>query len=192
MTIPTYDALIVLANEMACDGVLNKESAARADLAADITAKFNIPYIVTCGWAYRSDSVIVIADAFKDYLQQVRGVGQESIIVEPRSRDTVGDAVFTRLNIAVEMKLRTICVVTSSYHVERAGEIFRFVYGDDFLINVEGADVEFDERVIAREASSLNAFRDTFAGIETGAIDEIVLRLRERHPFYNGEVYEKI
>ena len=59
------DAIIVLANKMDQNGLLNSESMARAKKAVEIFNERGISNIVTCGWAYRDDSDIKIADAFK-------------------------------------------------------------------------------------------------------------------------------
>ena len=120
------DAVIVLANEMDKDGVLNKESSLRANLAAQMARDYKIPFVITCGWAYRADSDVKIADAFKSYIVKL-GVRAEQILTEENSRDTVGDAVFTRLNLVEPLGLRKFYVVTSNYHVPRTTKVFNFV-----------------------------------------------------------------
>lgn len=159
-----YDALIVLANEMDTNGTLNEESVSRADLAAKLAGDLHIPYIITCGWAYRQDSKIKIADAFKAFLISKHSVRAENIITEVNSRDTVGDAVFTRANIVSQKKFRNICVVTSSYHVARTKAIFDFVYGRAYKIDVFGAVADYDDSVLEKEKASLNSFNETFFG----------------------------
>jgi len=186
-----YDAVIVLANEMDAQGVLNKESSSRADLAANLTKKLKIPYVVTCGWAYRIDTNINIADAFKDYIATL-GVIPEQIITEVNSRDTVGDAVFTRMNIVEPLGFKKFCVVTSNYHVARTKKVFDFVYGSNFSFDVRGAEVEFDDDVLSKELNSESAFTNTFSNVQLGDFDGIMEALKENHPFYNGKIYPKI
>jgi uncharacterized SAM-binding protein YcdF (DUF218 family) len=187
----TYDAVIVLANEMDPAGILNKESTLRADLAAKLTYELRVPYLVTCGWAYRGDSSILIADAFKSYLTSV-GVNSDKIVTEINSRDTVGDAVFTRVNVSEPRGLNNLCVVTSNYHVPRTKKIFDFVYGSRYAITVKGAPVEYSQSVIAKELNSEFAFKRTFSNVAGGNIDQIMDALKSKHPFYNGEIYPKI
>jgi uncharacterized SAM-binding protein YcdF (DUF218 family) len=187
----TFDAVIVLANEMDPTGTLNKESSLRANLAAKLMSELRIPYIVTCGWAYRSDSSILIADALKSYLISI-GVQSDKIITETNSRDTVGDAVFTKINVSEPRGLIKVCVVTSNYHVPRASKIFDFVYGSDYKIIVEGADVEFNEVVLGKELESELAFKNTFRNVVAGNNDQIMDALKSNHPFYNGQIYPKI
>lgn len=186
-----YDAVIVLANEMDAYGILNKESTLRANLAADLAKELGIPRVVTCGWAYRKDSTVKIANAFKDYLIGI-GVNSENIIAELNSRDTVGDAVFTRKNVIEPLGISNFCVVTSNYHVARTKKIFDFVYGSAFSFDVKGADVDFDDAVLSKELDSEVAFLNTFKNVEAGNIEEIMETLKKKHPFYNGKVYPEI
>ncbi len=187
----THDALIVLANEMDANGTLNPESRSRANFAAQLAKERGIPHLVTCGWNYRSDSECKIADAFKTYLVSC-GLNAERIMTETNSRDTVGDAVFTRINFADPMRFENILVVTSTYHVRRARTIFDFVYGSNVTISVEGSEFGVSECTIKKELESESAFFRTFCGVKSGDINQIVHILRTRHPFYNGEVYPQI
>lgn len=186
-----YDAVIVLANEMDPHGVLNRESTLRANLAAELARELEIPRVVTCGWAYRNDSKVRIADAFKDYLVSI-GLKPECITTELNSRDTVGDAVFTRVNIIEPLGFSKFCVVTSNYHVARTKRIFDFVYGSKFSFDVKGAAVDFCSAVLSKEADSESAFINTFSNVQAGDIDHIMETLKKSHPFYNGKIYPKI
>ena len=186
------DAVIVLANLMDVNGALNFESAARAGRSVEFLIQQKVNNLVTCGWAYRTDSKINIADAFKDHIASKYNVLPGMVISEKNSRDTVGDAYFTKINLAKPRGWRRVCVVTSNYHVERSREIFCFIYGDEFRIDVIGADVPCNDEIIRNELKSMEAFRNTFAGVESGNDAMILDRLRNRHPFYNGEFYPQI
>lgn len=186
------DAVIVLANLMDTSGILNLESAARAEKSVEVFNQLQAGTLVTCGWAYRADSDITIADALKSHIVSRYGIPSERIIAEKRSRDTVGDAYFTKALLALTNRWKNITVVTSNYHVERVKEIFSFIYGADFYIAVVGAEVPQDESILSNERKSLEAFRSTFSGVRQGEDAEILGRLRERHPFYNGVIYPTI
>ena len=107
-------------------------------------------------------------------------------------RDTVGDAYFTKINMALSLNWKNLCVVTSDYHVKRTKEILSFIYGNCFSVEVYGASVVHDISILGNELASIDAFRDTFLGVTMGNNIEILKRLRERHPFYNGQVYSRI
>ena len=188
----TPDAVIVLANQMDPRGKLNAESICRAKLAVTILNEGCVPNIVTTGWDYRPDSDIKIAEAFKDYLVSSLGVLTDRVLTESNARDTVGDAIFTKINLAKPLAWRNIVVVTSDYHVQRTNEIFNFIYGSDFQIKVCGARVNVVDCLRAKEQLSTAAFRKTFYGLRAGSDLQILERLREHHPFYNGTMYPRI
>lgn len=115
------------------------------------------------------------------------------IYVDDLSEDTVGNAVFTKLNFAVPEGWKNILVVSSESHIPRVRKIFNFVYGPNFHLDFLGVFYnENGDR--SNEIESLLAFDRTFRGINSGddeAIDPgddkaIVKRLFERHSCYEG------
>lgn len=187
-----YSAIIVLGHLMSKEGELNNESSSRMNLAIEAFHENQAPYIVTCGWAYRTDSPVTIADAMRNYAIKMGNINPGSIITEMNSRDTVGDAIFTKKNVALKRRWNNILVVTSDYHVSRTQIIFNYIYGDHYNIDVKGATTSTANEQLKNESSSLIAFYDTFEDIEAGDDALIHQRLYEKHPFYNGVVYPKI
>ena len=187
-----YSAIIVLGNLMNKEGELNIESCSRMNLAIEAFHDKQAPYIITCGWAYRSDSIIAIADAMRDYAIKIGNIRPESIITEKNSRDTVGDAIFTKKNIALKRDWKKILVVTSDYHTLRTDIIFNYIYGDHHDIKVMGAATDVPNEQQVKENDSLMAFYETFKGIESGDDTSIIKRLCDKHPFYNGVIYPKM
>ncbi len=185
-----YDAIIVLANLMDPTGKLNDETLARLTKATDLLKAGSAPVIVPCGWAYRNDSEICIADAMATHAKDAMGIEKSKIIVETTSRDTVGDAIFTKRNLANLRNWKSVVVVTSAYHAERSQEIFSFVYGQP--IEVVSAVSPDTPALRASEETSIEAFRATFSGVDAGDDAAIFERLTSRHPFYNGEIYPRI
>lgn len=185
------DAVIVLANLMDADGTLNEESAKRAAKAAEIFDEYSARAIVTCGWSYRSDSQITIADAFRSHLMKFHGISEKDILLERCSRDTVGDAFFTKVNIIEPEGWKSLAVVTSDYHTYRTKEIFEFIYGDGFKLQFFGAAIGGPDRR-SSEMDSLLAFKRTFEGAQRGDSGAIYQALRSRHPFYNGSVFPRV
>lgn len=185
-----YNAVIVLANLMDAGGRPNDVSVARLSLACEFIRNGLAPVLVTCGWNYRIDTDIRIADALADYAMRHFGLGKHQVITEPNSRDTVGEAIFTKRNLFNRYGWRSLLVVTSEYHVARASEIFSFVYGG--ALDFAGAEGPDSPALVASEAKSLKAFRATFKGIRAGEDAAIYQRLIVAHPFYNGDVYSSI
>ena len=187
-----YSAVVVLGNLMSSEGQLNDESSGRMDLAIAAFHSGQTACIVTCGWAYREDSSLPIAEAMRRYAIQVGDVPEDAILTEEHSRDTVGDAVFTKRNIVVPNGWSNLLVATSDYHSARTREIFGFVYGAGFRIDVAGATTDKGDTLSQSEEGSLQAFRRTFEGVQAGHDDAIYERLRTQHPFYNGRVHPQI
>ena len=195
MEVSLPSATIVLANLMGSEGELNVETKARIDSAVKLHHKLPSDVILLCGWAYRPDCSIAIADAMKSYiLAQFPGLA-EKIVCQKLSRDTVGDAVFARIylsEIFEGISSFNLNVITSDYHAKRTQEIFDFVFGKCSSINVPGVPGFTDEGSAAKEIRSLEAFRNTFSDANAGDLNSIYLSLMNNHPFYNGFIHPRI
>ena len=186
-----FHAVIVLANLIDQKGNLNDESFARMETAISAFKNKEAKFIVTTGWAYRCDSPIFIAEAMRKHALIQHGIPHESVIADIQSRDTVGDAIFTKRNLAIPRGWFKLLVVTSQYHVERTKEIFSFIYGPKYSIEVRGSSSIDTAHLRQMEEQSTGAFRSTFKDIASGDDSAIYLRLCEKHPFYNGQVYSR-
>lgn len=176
--------VIVLAHEMDRNGEPDAITMARLALASDLLAARPDAKLVTSGWAYRGDTELSLADAVANTAIRDHGVARERIVALDASRDTVGDAVFFRQAI----EAREVHVVTSTYHRDRARQVFRFVLGPNVALEVHGTGPPATPEQKRAEAASLAGFERTFAGIASGDFSSILTRLIEAHPFYNGKV----
>ena len=125
-----YDSIIILSHEMDVNGNLSEESLSRLKMAGSMYFQKKSKNIITVGWDYRSDSDLFISDVYKSNLISM-GVPANSIISENKSRDTVGDAFFSK-KIALKFNWKKLLVITSEYHILRAKKIFQFIYGNEF------------------------------------------------------------
>lgn len=184
------EVFIVLAHLMNKYGKLNDESQKRIEKLSELLVNRSMAKIFFCGWAYRNDCAVTIASAQKKYFQSINSMKQQIYLIED-SRDTVGDAIFSRKFIEPKFTIKKINVITSNYHLNRTSEIFEFVYGENYIVNVIGVDVESPGGSDITEKKSLMQFRNTFSGIKKGDLSEIFNNMNKKHPFYNGEVFEK-
>ena len=176
-------------------GVLNDETIARINLAAQLESSQESHLILLCGWDYRPDCDIAIADAMREYLRVHHPKLAQKAICQRLSRDTVGDAVFSRIyldELVGNGAFDAVCVITSDYHVHRTKKVFEFVFGEDCSVVVKGAAGFECNDLTMKEAESLAAFRKTFGNATPGDINSIYSALRDDHPFYNGTVYPRI
>lgn len=186
------DAIIVLANLMDTNGVLNDESVMRLKMGVDCFKSRNARCMVTSGWAYRPDSEICIGSAMAKFLNVELGMPEARILVDLSARDTVGDALFTKMNVVMPNEWSSFIVVTSDYHLQRTKDIFSFIYGPGFQIEVFGIKTTPTADQIANEFASLEAFRKTFCDVKPGDTHSIARKLIQCHPYYNGLIFPKI
>lgn len=185
-----YDCIIVLANEMDADGNLNYDSISRVNQSVKSYFLNPSTHLITCGWNYRNDTSLCIGNVMRDYAIKL-GIPSNKILTELNSRDTVGDAFFTKQNVVIARNWKNLLVVTSDYHVKRTSIIFNFIYGSNYKIDVIGAQSRKSD-ALSSEIKSLASFRKTFQDLKSGDDSKISKRISENHPFYNGDVYPKI
>ena len=188
MILKNNEIFIVLANLMNKNGELNTESKQRVDELIKITKDKKNKNIIFCGWAYREDSDETIASAQKKYFL-ANQVSKHNIFMVEESRDTVGDAVFSRKLIDRMSHIKIINVITSDYHVVRTRSIFNFVFGKSYEIKIISAASNTPKDNVASETRSVKIFRETFSGVAEGDIENIFSTMFKKHPFYNGNVY---
>lgn len=190
-----FDAIIILPHEMDRFGVLGFESQLRANLALRLWQQHSTEYLITSGWNYRTDSKVYLADAFTAYLKNAMKTlsfrSNPKILVDINSRDTVGDAFFTKTNLIEKKGLQRLCVVTSDYHVARADLIFKFIFGTEYDITVIGCNTGRSQEKSLREELSIVAFKTTFKNAEAGNNNSLFNAIIENHPYYNGFRYSK-
>lgn len=183
--------VLLLANTMDKYGSLEEESILRAKEAAKIVQATSGAEILALGWPYREDSEIAIAEALKKFLVEGKHLDPSLINVELCSRDTVGDAIFSRLLLEDYLKQRDITVITSDYHARRVKEVFDFFFFGWANVSVIGVPTASSHLKLDHEESSLEAFRKTFDGVDPGDIKSALRVLLSQHPFYNGVIHNR-
>lgn len=185
---------VVLANLMDAHGRLNNETAERIDFAAASESVEKSCFFLLCGWAYRRDSDIAIADAMREYIRSRHPWLISRVVCQRISRDTVGDALFARIYLDRLMvdNHYSLKVFTSDYHAARTSIIFNFFFHNHAPVSVASAPGFGSKKLQARESKSLNAFRNTFQGVSPGDTNCALEILRMKHPFYNGQVYDAL
>lgn len=177
----------MLANEMDSAGVLNDESVARADFAGRLALAYPTSSLITPGWAYRSDSSVRIGSSMAKYLKEHHDISASRLMAHLESKDTVGDAVFSREFLDSTKNRYSLDVVTSDYHAERALRIFSFVFGKSVEIKMQSVPTEEAFSRFESEKASTEAFLRTFVGIAPGDFEAIKVRLFSSHPLYVGK-----
>ena len=187
-------ALIILSHLKDANGELDDETLARIELGVELFRSKEFDFIVTSGWDYQDDSDLKIGEVVADNLRERYSIDKSKILVDVCSRDTVGDAFFLRKNVVRPYDIGSITVVTSSYHVRKADEVFKKFFSPSVSVITVGANFALDnlEERLANEENSYRAFLSTFDNVDFSNDTAVLDVLSIRHPFYNGEVYKKI
>lgn len=186
-------ALLVLGHYMAADGKVDQETASRLESAVRLHKEIDFQLILLSGWAYRQDSEISLADGMYRHMKTNYSSVAELCCRQELSRDTVGDAFFSRLfieEVEAQFGRVEVSVLTSTYHTHRCKEIFGLLYPS--VSHIYGEDCEVSEMVKKREVESAQKFLETFKNLESSAIKSIYNVLCNKHPYYNGQVFPKL
>ena len=182
---------VVLGHLMSRDGILDEESKARVNRLIEVTNKEESPMIFFCGWDYREDSDLTIAEAMKNYFIENSSIKSE-IYLSMKSRDTVGDAVFLKRDFNFLLQNKSINLITSDYHCDRAQLIFDFVFGCKQEVIAIPAISKRNKISTTHEEDSTRAFLKTFKSVTQADEKAIYERLKLQHPYYNGLIFDKI
>ncbi|CAN5850271.1 hypothetical protein BH23GEM6_BH23GEM6_27460 [soil metagenome] len=127
------DAIIVLGGGVGQEGELPPVSRTRVRRAVELFEQGVAPRLILSGRCGLSDvdPPITEAAAMAAYAWNL-GVPSPAILLEEESRDTLGNAFFTRERHLVPNGWRTVRVVTSDFHLSRAAWVFRKVLGNAY------------------------------------------------------------
>lgn len=123
------DAIIVLSHRLEKDGKLSKEYKQRLDKGIELFFKKRTKYLILC-----SETA---TKSIKKYIIK-KGIKNNKILLQPKSRNTIEEAKFTK-DILMQKKLRDIIIVSGDYHINyRANLIFDSIFGKEFSIEYVG------------------------------------------------------
>lgn len=178
------DTVVVLSHEFDDKGDIDEETKQRAEIGVQIYLKGFAGKLILSGGFKDKKYNYSHASMMKKYAVS-RGVKEKDIILEEKSIDTVGQAVFTKI-ISDKNNLKTLTIISSNYHLPRVIEIFSFVFGNISKIEYKGVNFPASPNTENKEKASFEAFKKTFEGISPGDIKNIQKRLFESHPLYIG------
>jgi uncharacterized SAM-binding protein YcdF (DUF218 family) len=184
-----YDAILVLGCGINRAGQLSSDGYASVKLAEDIYRQNVAPRVIMSGSvSYGSDFTPPVAEAqaMKDYARQL-GMPASAILVESESKDTLGNAYFTKANLLEPLALRRLAVVQGPNHsLARLQYIFDKVLGPTYPYALLGQNkIRPGEQ--ERERKSLAVLRTWLDGIADGDQDSIYAIMRGKHPAYSSE-----
>lgn len=137
-----YDAILILGGGLKEDGSPATWVRARLDKALEL--KDETEYFMTLSaWTLHKETKmkdgfpLTEAESMGEYLLS-KGVDNSRLLQEFASRDTIGNAYFSRLLHTDPGNLKKLLIVTSEFHMPRSKEIFEWIF------NLEPLDFEYE------------------------------------------------
>lgn len=171
--------IIILSNEFDENNNPNKETLLRSNYGFKLSKKDDL--IISLGWD-GGLGVKSISDRVKDYLISKFNLPEKNIISIPLSKDTVGDAFFSREFLFREnINFKKIKIVTNQWHMNRTKIIFNYIFNNDPRLSFFEVISKKPKKI--NEDSSLKSFYKTFDINETD-FNKIKENLFINHPLY--------
>lgn len=127
-------AVVVLGYKLEDNGLPPKELRGRLNLGIKLFSKFRTDAIIFSGGMANSFAGVTEAEVMKEYAIS-NGTPSHRIVLEDRSLDTIGNAIFTKE--LVKGRFNELYIVTSCYHVRRASFIFKMVFEENYELNFD-------------------------------------------------------
>lgn len=177
-------AVIVLGNRLNSTDI-HKHLRGRVELGISLAGERDSEALVMTGGQTNPDVDTTESEVMQEYAVE-RGVDPSNILVEPRGKDTIGNAYFSRQAIEQHLNTTTVRLATSCYHVARAVYIFEYCFGDDYDISAPDC---YDSNAPTEELDedkSISLNRQFFAPVEPGDLAAVRDRMVGAHDLYDA------
>lgn len=118
--------IIVLGNKLKPNGEMSNTLLNRLDLVANVFNK-KCSTIIVSGGRVQKKSKHTEAYLMKKYLVQKHNIPPNIIVKEPKSKDTIQNAIYT-LRIVNHLDKQQLCVISSQFHIPRVKIIFNYFF----------------------------------------------------------------
>jgi uncharacterized SAM-binding protein YcdF (DUF218 family) len=187
------DAIVILAGGINADGSLPAIPKKRVERGAGLYRRKIAPKIIMSGkygfWLDSTNSIPTRSEAvaMREYAETLN-VPTEDILLDEASKDTVGNAYFTKVDTLEGHNWKNIVVVTSRFHMPRAEFIFNTVLGPNYEIEYVSADDSLSdgeaEELELKERKTIKVLKTLMLGIQPGDTRAIGNLLFSKHPGY--------
>jgi uncharacterized SAM-binding protein YcdF (DUF218 family) len=176
---------ILLGGGITYRGKLTSECKLRADVALHLYQKGTIDSIILSGLAQWRTPKRTEAEIYAEYLVD-SGVKASDLFLEQESRDTIGNAIYSK-QLALEKKLgMNYIIITSDYHLKRSLYIFGYIFGNHYEISGAPAHTELlpTARRRLKEPLSFMMVRQLLKNCEKGDHHCIEKQVKKQLPMY--------
>lgn len=189
------DVIIILGGGINRDGSLPDLPKKRVEAGIELFKERHAQRIIMSGkYGFWLDESGVIpsrseAEAMKEYAVAL-GIPADSILLEEESKDTLGNAYFTKVNFLEKNNWKKVVIVTSDFHFERTKYIFNLVLGHDYSIDYvlseTGVLQEKQIELVEQEKKTIQALKEIIGtSVRTGDTKAIQNILLTKHPGYS-------
>lgn len=184
------DAIVVLGGGVHPDGTLPLVARTRVERAAELFRGGIAPHVVLSGRCglMQPEPPVTEAAAMAAYAMEL-GVPREALLLEEGSKDTLGNAYFTRIHFLEPNGWTSIRVVTSDFHLSRAAWVFRKVLGGTYDFSFVSAASGLSPRELIDRAVEecrilifLNEWLQALEEADESALDRL---MEHEHPGYS-------
>lgn len=184
-----YDAVLVLGGGINLDGSLPDVTKEQVQKGVDLFNASSAQAFIASGlYGYKGNEKPVMSEA-KAYAQYAEGLGipSDNIYIEERSQETLGNILFTKMEILIPHEWTHIVVVPQANHLtERVEYLLQKVLGPNFEWDIVRINENSDEKNIAREKKSLELTKQINDAFQDGDHEAIYKGLMQSHPAYGG------
>jgi uncharacterized SAM-binding protein YcdF (DUF218 family) len=189
MVVEKYDTVLVLGGGINLDGSLSDVIKTQIQEAVDLFEQHSAQAFITSGlYGYKGNEKPIISEA-KAYAQYAEslGVSSNKIYIEERSQETLGNILFTKMEILIPQGWKHILVVPQINHsTERVEYLLQKILGPGYEWTVVRPNINLDKKNVARERKSLDLTRQINDAFADGDHLAIYKGLLASHPAYGG------
>lgn len=180
-------AVVCLSHQLDVHNQLSNDSLKRLNMACKIYKEKKCAFLVTTGWAYKKELKKPLSSIMAEHAHRNFKIPLDRIFQEPKAKDTVGEAYFIKKNFFLNNKnLKKFHIVTSDWHLERAKEIFKFIFGLSEDPKLNFYPIEGDQTLKEKEKrnKSIIEFRKMMKSCNRGDLSEIYYKMNKYHSLY--------
>ncbi|MBI2653550.1 YdcF family protein [Candidatus Woesearchaeota archaeon] len=194
------DSIIVLSRDITPNLQLTGESNQRVDKGIELFRQGVADVVIMNGGSgyiqggyYLSYGVEMFHGLLMAEYALKQGVPLEQILIQPYSRDTIGEAYYVKEMFLKPKRWENNVIVTSNFHVPRCRIIYDKVLGPDFKTEFAGVATPLDNNSwwLEREERNLDWFLRNFGDdIKRGDSAAIEARLFDVNELYKSIPHE--
>jgi uncharacterized SAM-binding protein YcdF (DUF218 family) len=187
------DAIIILGGSTHPDGSLRDIPKQRVEEGVRLAQEGVAPRIIMSGgysfWLDEKGEVPAISEAesMRNYALSL-GIHAEQIFLEKKSKDTLGNAYYTKIDFLEKNAWRDIIIVTSDFHIDRTRFLFNTVLGPKYTLEYVSVPTDMSQEqrdsFESAEKITIDVLKNMIGSIQPGNTKIIEQALFTKHPGY--------